>query len=73
MAHTKALHQIWPYGAPYPFIGNIVLFFHPDARVPGQPYRMLDFGGAIAIAAMLVMAVVAAIAHTRQLYLQETI
>ena len=44
-----------------------------DARVPGLPYRMLDLGGAIAIAAMLVMAVVAAIAHTRQLYLEETI
>jgi archaetidylinositol phosphate synthase len=54
-------------------IGNIVLFFHPSARVPGLPYRMLDFGGAIAIAAMLVMAVVAAIAHTRRLYLEETI
>ena len=54
-------------------IGNIVLFFHPNARIPGLPYRMLDFGGAIAIAAMLVMAVVAAIAHTRQLYLQESI
>ncbi len=54
-------------------IGNIVLFFHPSARIPGLPYRMLDFGGAIAIAAMLVMAVVAAIAHTRQLYRQERI
>mgnify|MGYP001792886906 CR=1 FL=1 len=54
-------------------LGNIVLFFHPDARVPGLPYRMLDFAGAIAIAAMSVMAVVAAIAHTRQLYLEETI
>lgn len=54
-------------------IGNIVLFFHPDAHVPGLPYRMLDFAGAIAIAAMFVMAVVAAIAHTRQLYLEETI
>ena len=54
-------------------IANIVLFFHPAARVPGLPYRMLDFGGAIAIAAMLVMAVVAAIAHTRRLYLEETI
>jgi len=54
-------------------IGNLVLFFHPNARIPGLPYRMLDFGGAIAIAAMLVMAVVAAIAHTRQLYLQESI
>jgi archaetidylinositol phosphate synthase len=54
-------------------IGNIVLFFHPGARLPGLPYRLLDFGGTIAIAAMLVMAAFAAIAHTRQLYLEETV
>ena len=54
-------------------IGNMVLFSHPNARVPGLPYRMFDFGGAIAIAAMFVMAVVAAITHTRQLYREETI
>lgn len=54
-------------------IANIILFFHPSARVSGLPYRMLDFGGAIAIAAMFVMAAVAAIVHTRQLYLEETI
>ncbi len=53
-------------------IGNIVLFFHPQARVPGLPYRMLDFGGAIAIIGMLTMAIVAAISHTRQLYRDET-
>ncbi len=54
-------------------IGNIVLFFHPHARVPGLPYRMLDFGGAIAIIGMLTMAIVAAISHTRQLHREETI
>ena len=54
-------------------IGNLVLFFHPDARVPALSYRMLDFAGAVAIAAMFAMAAVAAIAHTRQLYLEETI
>lgn len=54
-------------------IANIILFFHPSARVSGLPYRMLDFGGAIAIAAMFVMAAVAAIVHARQLYLEETI
>ncbi len=54
-------------------LGNLVLFFHPNARVPGMLYRMFDIGGAIAIAAMFIMAVVTAIAHTRQLYLEETI
>jgi archaetidylinositol phosphate synthase len=54
-------------------IGNVVLFFHPHARVPGLPYRMLDFGGAIAAIGMAIMAIVAAIAHTRQLYREESL
>ncbi|MDP9337353.1 MAG: CDP-alcohol phosphatidyltransferase family protein [Acidobacteriota bacterium] len=54
-------------------VGNLILFFHPDARVPGLPYRMLDFGGAMAIAGMIAMAVGAAITHTRQLYREESL
>jgi archaetidylinositol phosphate synthase len=54
-------------------IGNLVLFFHPNARVPGLPYRMLDFAGAIAAIAMTIMATIAAITHTRQLYREESI
>ena len=53
--------------------GNIVLFFHPAARVPGLPYRMLDFGGATAALGMTIMTTIAAIAHTRQLYRQESL
>jgi archaetidylinositol phosphate synthase len=53
-------------------ISNVVLFFHPQARVPGLSHRMLDFGGAIAIGAMGVMVVAAAISHSRTLYRQET-
>ncbi len=54
-------------------VGNIVLFFHPNATVPGLPYRMLDFGGAIAAIGMAIMAFTAAIAHTRQLYREESL
>lgn len=54
-------------------LGNIVLFFHPNARVPGHAYRMLDFGGAIAAIGMTLMATIAAIAHTRQLYHEESL
>lgn len=54
-------------------IGNTVLFFHPQARVPGSSYGLLDFGGTIAVAAMTVMAVVAAVSHTMTLYREETL
>jgi hypothetical protein len=53
-------------------IGNIALFLHPDAKIPGMPYRLLDFGGAIAIAAMAAMLLVAAATHTITLYREET-
>ena len=52
--------------------GNIALWFRPDARVPGFPYRVLDVGGIIAIAGMAIMLVVAAGWHTLTLYRQET-
>jgi archaetidylinositol phosphate synthase len=53
-------------------IGNIALFFHPDAKIPGLPYRLLDFGGAIAIVAMGTMLLIAAASHTITLYREET-
>lgn len=53
-------------------LANFALWLEPAARVPGTAWRILDFGGAVAIAAMLVMFTFAAIAHTRALYLQET-
>jgi archaetidylinositol phosphate synthase len=54
-------------------LANLVLFFHPAARVPGLACRMLDFGGAIAAIGMTVMGIIAAIAHTRQLYREESL
>jgi archaetidylinositol phosphate synthase len=52
--------------------GNIALWFHPDARIPGYPYRLFDVGGIIAAAIMLVMAVAAAVWHTAALHRLET-
>jgi hypothetical protein len=40
--------------------------------VPRLHFRLLDFGGVIAAIAMSLMAVVASIYHTRELYLLET-
>ena len=54
-------------------LGNIALWFHPDARVPGLSWRVFDFGGAIAVCAMATMAIVAGVSHTAKLYRQETL
>jgi hypothetical protein len=54
-------------------IANAVLFFLPAARIPGWSHRLLDIGGAIAIAAMTAMAIFAAVTHTLSLYHQETL
>lgn len=53
-------------------LGNIALFVRPEMRVPGGSYRVLDFGGAVAVVAMTIMVVVAATSHTVTLYRQET-
>lgn len=54
-------------------VGNTVLWFRPDIKVPGLSYRLLDFGGSVAVAAMGIMVVAAAVWHTRELYRQETL
>lgn len=51
---------------------NVGLWLRPNAKVLGLAWRVFDFGGVIAICGMLLMFVVAAITHTRTLYLQET-
>ena len=52
--------------------GNLALWFRPNAKVPGYPYRLFDFCGVLATCGMFVMVVAAAIWHTRTLYRQET-
>ena len=53
-------------------LGNGALWLRPDARMPGLSWRVLDFGGLVAIAGMLIMSATAAIVHTRTLFKQET-
>jgi hypothetical protein len=53
-------------------VGNLALWFHPNAKVPGYSYRLFDFCGVVATTGMFVMVVAAAIWHTRALYRQET-
>jgi archaetidylinositol phosphate synthase len=53
-------------------LGNFALWLRPNAKVPGLSWRVFDFGGIVAICGMLLMFILAAIFHTRALYLQET-
>lgn len=53
-------------------LANLALWLRPNAKVPSLAWRVFDFGGLIAITGMLLMFTVAAISHTRTLYLQET-
>jgi archaetidylinositol phosphate synthase len=53
-------------------LGNFALWLRPEAKVPGLGWRIFDFGGLVAICGIMTMFVVAAIIHTRTLYLQET-
>jgi phosphatidylglycerophosphate synthase len=53
-------------------LGNVWLWFHPDARVLGSTVRLLDVGGMIAIVGMAAMLIASAIANTAELYRKET-
>ncbi len=52
-------------------LGNVALWFFPDARIPGSDYRLFDAGGLIAMAGMTAMLVVSAIQNTMHLYSEE--
>jgi archaetidylinositol phosphate synthase len=54
-------------------LGNVALWFRPDARAFGLPYRVFDLGGVIAIAGMAAMLVASAILNTVELYRAETL
>lgn len=54
-------------------MGNVALWFHPAAKVPGFRMRVFDFGGVIAIGGMAVMLFIAAVGHTTRLYREETL
>ena len=52
-------------------LGNAALWFHPDARIVGLPYRIFDAAGILAIAGMSLMLVVSTIFNTVKLYRAE--
>jgi archaetidylinositol phosphate synthase len=54
-------------------LGNISLWFHPDGRVFGGPYRLFDVGGIVAIAGMMAMLVSSTIGNAAELYRAETL
>jgi archaetidylinositol phosphate synthase len=54
-------------------LGNVALWFHPDARIFGSSYRIFDVGGIIAIAGMSLMLIVSTIFNTVKLYRAEPV
>jgi len=51
-------------------LGNITLWFRPEARVPFVGYRLFDFGGIVAIVGMITMLAFAVARNTTKLYRQ---
>jgi len=54
-------------------LGNVTLWFYPDMRISGSPYRIFDVGGIVAIAGMSLMLVFSTIFNTVKLYRAETL
>jgi archaetidylinositol phosphate synthase len=54
-------------------LGNVALWFHPDARIFGSAYRVFDVGGLVAIAGMSLMLVISTVFNTVKLYRAETL
>jgi len=52
-------------------IGNIVLFYRPEARIFEATYLLFDAGGAVAILLMFVVLILSIIRNTRRLYQLE--
>jgi phosphatidylglycerophosphate synthase len=54
-------------------LGNVALWFHPDARVFGSTYRVFDIGGIVAIGLMALTLIISTLLNTIKLYRQEPI
>ena len=52
-------------------VGTLALYFHPGAHVLGRDYLLFDIAGAIGAAGMIVLAVIATVRHTVELYRAE--
>ena len=53
-------------------IGNLFALRRPAARIAGQEYLLFDIGFAIGAVALTIILLQASVAHTRQLYKEET-
>ncbi len=54
-------------------VGNLALFWKPQVHLFGNVWRLFDIGGAIGIAGMAVMVIVATLENTIRLYREERI
>jgi len=54
-------------------LGNVALWFHPDARVFGSTYRVFDIGGIVSNGLMAVILIISTLLNTIKLYRQEPI
>jgi archaetidylinositol phosphate synthase len=54
-------------------VGNLALFWKPQVHLFGNVWRLFDIGGAIGIAGMAVMVIVATVENTIRLYREERI
>jgi archaetidylinositol phosphate synthase len=52
-------------------LGNVRLWFHPEARMFGSSFKVFDLGGMIAIAGMATMLVLSTVFNTVKLYRAE--
>ncbi|HUI42897.1 MAG TPA: CDP-alcohol phosphatidyltransferase family protein [Terriglobia bacterium] len=53
-------------------VGNLALWVKPMMRVAGLTYRLMDFGGSVAIAGLVLTLIVTTAMHTVRLYREET-
>ena len=53
-------------------IGNVYLLFKPMVHLGGREFRLFDVGGAVGIAGMLAVFMLAALRNTVRLYREET-
>jgi len=54
-------------------LGSFAIWLSPHLSIPILSWRLIDFGGIVAVAGMAVMVVIAAAWHTAKLYRQETL
>lgn len=54
-------------------VGLARIFFQPEASLLGHKYLLFDIGGVIGAAGMMLLAVIATVKHTTELYRRETL